>query len=328
MKKLFIILYSVLLTTSAMAIVVNNDVPNMCGERGYDVLYASYTPNSYTCNVGEYLPADALGCAACITGYTCDGGTFNYNANIDQGLTPNQINCNSGYFLPANSQTCASCPNGYTCTGGTFDFSRTESHGLTRTSTYMQGNENNVCATNFGHKVYASYTPISYTCASGQFLPANAIACASCPAGYTCSGGTYTFSAKYSQGLTRTAETYTANETNACASNFAHNLIASFVPASYTCSAGQYLPADEIACVSCPNGYTCSGGTYSFNENIDQGLVGNTITINWNGALQSDIDANDAGTVTYGGDIRTPRAAIDIPGKRFLGWRFSKPSSN
>jgi len=54
----------------------------------------------------------------------------------------------------------------------------------------------------------------------------------------------------------------------------------------------------------------------------------NVITINWSGASQSDIDANNAGTVTFGGDINTPRAATIIPGKIFRGWKFSKPSGN
>ncbi len=51
----------------------------------------------------------------------------------------------------------------------------------------------------------------------------------------------------------------------------------------------------------------------------------NVITINWSGASAADIAANTAGTVTYGGDIRTPRAATIIPGKVFLGWKFSAP---
>ena len=52
----------------------------------------------------------------------------------------------------------------------------------------------------------------------------------------------------------------------------------------------------------------------------------NTITINWTGASQSAINANNAGTATYGGDIRTPQSAEHVPGKTFTGWRFSKPS--
>jgi hypothetical protein len=51
----------------------------------------------------------------------------------------------------------------------------------------------------------------------------------------------------------------------------------------------------------------------------------NTIKINWSDAAQTDIDANNAGTVTYGSDVRTPVKAQTIKGKTFKGWRFSKP---
>ena len=51
----------------------------------------------------------------------------------------------------------------------------------------------------------------------------------------------------------------------------------------------------------------------------------NTITINWSDASQTDIDANNAGTATYGSDVRTPVKAQTIKGKTFRGWRFSKP---
>jgi len=54
----------------------------------------------------------------------------------------------------------------------------------------------------------------------------------------------------------------------------------------------------------------------------------NEISITWADADQSDIDANDAGSVTYGGDIRTPRKAVHKPGKIFTGWTFNTPSGN
>jgi hypothetical protein len=56
----------------------------------------------------------------------------------------------------------------------------------------------------------------------------------------------------------------------------------------------------------------------------------NTITINWNGTTQTEIDANEAGTATYGGNIRTPRSATPVAGKTFTGWLFSTtaPSGN
>jgi hypothetical protein len=52
----------------------------------------------------------------------------------------------------------------------------------------------------------------------------------------------------------------------------------------------------------------------------------NTITINWSNADANDISANNAGTATYGSDVRTPVKAQTIKGKTFKGWRFSKPT--
>lgn len=53
----------------------------------------------------------------------------------------------------------------------------------------------------------------------------------------------------------------------------------------------------------------------------------NIITIIWTGTTQAEIDANNAGTAVYGGNINTPRSATHVPGKTFIGWRFSKPTS-
>ena len=49
----------------------------------------------------------------------------------------------------------------------------------------------------------------------------------------------------------------------------------------------------------------------------------NTINISWDGATSASVSANSAGSVTYGGDIRTPQSAIHVPGKVFDGWEFS-----
>ena len=54
----------------------------------------------------------------------------------------------------------------------------------------------------------------------------------------------------------------------------------------------------------------------------------NVISITWDGADQTDIDANDAGQCTYGGDINTPKKAVHVPGKTFVGWTFDTPSGN
>ena len=51
----------------------------------------------------------------------------------------------------------------------------------------------------------------------------------------------------------------------------------------------------------------------------------NVININWSNADAADVIANNAGTATYGSDVRTPVKAQTIKGKTFRGWRFSKP---
>ena len=164
------------------------------------------------------------------------------------------------------------------------------------------------------------------TCASGYYLPANTRTCAACPNGATCNGGTFTFNANRNQGILGTV--MVSDFTNTCGNYQILNAI--FEVAQITCTSGQYLPKNTTACVACPNGYTCSGGTYSFNENTDQGIVANTITVIWNGATAEDVAANNAGTVTYGGDIRTPVRPdpSQIPiGKRFVGWTFRKTNN-
>ena len=54
----------------------------------------------------------------------------------------------------------------------------------------------------------------------------------------------------------------------------------------------------------------------------------NVITLNWSDVDPEYAGDNDEGTVTFGGDIRTPRAAVSKPGKTFVGWKFVKPSGN
>ena len=48
----------------------------------------------------------------------------------------------------------------------------------------------------------------------------------------------------------------------------------------------------------------------------------NNITINWSGTTTAEINANQARTAIYGGDIRTPRSATPVEGKIFKGWEF------
>ena len=131
-----------------------------------------------------------------------------------------------------------------------------------------------------------------------------------------------------------------------------NKMYAIFTPNVHTCSAGYFLPANIDGCRPCPNGYVCNGGTFSFNERQSQGIVykttirenipyacaknmphdmvaifnPNTININWSDTDMADVIANNAGSVVYDSDIRTPVRVAHKKGKVFVGWKFSNPN--
>ena len=73
---------------------------------------------------------------------------------------------------------------------------------------------------------------------------------------------------------------------------------------------------DTCAIATCETGYTFNNGACD----------ANIITVNWDHADAADITANNAGTVTYGGNINTPKKAQHINGKIFTGWTFVTPT--
>ena len=185
----------------------------------------------------------------------------------------NEYTCLPGYFLPADAEVCVACPSGYTCAGGTFNYSATDAQGLTKNSPNSYTAAANACASNtMPKRLYAIMAPITYTCSSGQFLPANSTECATCPNGYNCSGGSFPVNTTSAQGLVRNSDYVSGTITNACADNQVRALNAVFTVNFYNCAPGYYLPADTEGCIICPAGSYCVGGTYAFNETSAQGI--------------------------------------------------------
>jgi len=148
MKPTGVILFIIFTTQSVFA--------DMTCDTNINKYYAKYTINTYTCSAGQYLPANTLGCVACLADFNCPGGTFDFNPDYFQGLnfnhapstqmnnvcagnfpprlvatyTPNSHTCSVGYYLPANVDACTQCPSGSACVGGTYSFNETFDQGI------------------------------------------------------------------------------------------------------------------------------------------------------------------------------------------------------
>ncbi len=120
----------------------------------------------------------------------------------------------------------------------------------------------------------AIYDINSYTCNSGDFLPANYDnGCVTCPANATCNGGTFVFNPNSFQGLNIGNSITGATMNNVCADNLQPSWRAIYIPNQHTCAPGYYMPANTDGCVVCPENSYCAGGTYTFNETTAQGIV-------------------------------------------------------
>ncbi len=86
--------------------------------------------------------------------------------------------------------------------------------------------------------------------------------------------------------------------------------------ASYCASNVQYTGSTNLAFRAAMFGAIESGPAM---------CEANVININWSDASAADISANNAGTATYGEDVRTPVKAATKKGQTFRGWRFSAP---
>ena len=126
--------------------------------------------------------------------------------------------------------------------------------------------------------VQAIFEPNEHTCAPDYYMPANTDGCVACPVGYTCPGGTFAFDEFRSNGIYYTLPIMTHVQ-NGCKAdllgyiNDVSQMNAVFEPNEHTCAPGYYMPANTDGCVICPANSYCYGGTYTFNEDLTQGII-------------------------------------------------------
>ena len=68
-------------------------------------LLSSNAYADYMCNPGTYLPKNTSLCRTCLANNYCVGGTFVFNASVDQGITQ----CPNGLFAPAGMPNASQC---------------------------------------------------------------------------------------------------------------------------------------------------------------------------------------------------------------------------
>ena len=208
----------------------------------------------------------------CPEGYYCPGGTFNFDANNDQGkfqcpsATPYSpagsssasacvaIQCAAGTYVYKKSVTCTSCPIGSYCAGGTFSRDDSADQGITACDS----------ATPYSMPGSSSSSDChTAICGPGRYLPAASSTCQLCSAGSYCSGGTFELNNNDDQGIT------------ACPTGYTSATYAAYVSeCQITCSAGEYLTAGASACTQCPANSYCPGGTFGYNASEAQGITG------------------------------------------------------
>ncbi len=168
--------------------------------------------HSATCPAGQYLPANASSCATCPADSYCVGGTFEYPIASAQGIAScpaGQISasgsdassdchlpsttCPAGKYLPANASSCTTCPADSYCVGGTFEYPIASAQGIASCPAGQ------ISAS--GSDASSDCHLPSKTCPAGQYLPANASSCTTCPADSYCVGGTFEYPIASAQGI-------------------------------------------------------------------------------------------------------------------------------
>lgn len=229
------------------------------------------------------------------------------------GIT--SIHCDAGQYLNQDSFTCVACPAGYACPGGDFD-------------------------------LYSSN--MKTECSQGSYSTGGASECTPCTTGFTTDPSQLATSAGscvkvlnlYNSGGTGTGVGIWDNTGRlqfTCSQATATCDLPDTTKGSYKLEQAGYTFNGEWGAQGCVNGVKSVSTTTALSTDTWYACKsGVQITINWTGVAASAGGSGNDGakstTVSYGGDIVTPAAAMNpqTSGQIFLGWKFvnPNPSSN
>ncbi len=87
MKHLLFVFLLLPISAFADDLIMSN-VPNGCSAdlKTNTYLRPNFVRSQYLCNSGEYLPANTDHCEICSDIYNCNGGTYTFNENENQGI--------------------------------------------------------------------------------------------------------------------------------------------------------------------------------------------------------------------------------------------------
>ena len=245
--------------------------------------FPTYAPAT-RCARGSYSAAGASSCTACPAGRTTDGVsstscdiTCSNSTNVDTWKTPRWTPNNVSNLCKIDS--CVACTKG---TGVASCSASIVSDACTYTATCATGYKNPTC-----NGSSCSCELDSVTCSAGQYLPAGATSCATCPKGYKCpsSSKTYTVSTTADQGNTpcsgsteyQDATGQTSCKTPSDGYYKKDNTSQQVCGTGYFCKSGV-----RTACTTYGTGYTTDTTTSSVNTqcylNVAGGKVRNGTT--------------------------------------------------
>ena len=245
----------------------------------------------------------------CRSGYTkndnsCIANTYQVNLNNEDATTSGSTSVTVTYEAGVPTITPPT-KRGYVF-GGYY----TEENGAGTQYIGSNGVGTNTWDLTSGTTLYAKWSPMTITCLAGEYLPADATSCTTCPEGSGCPGGDYSFNETTPQGAPQCSEgTYsgTTGASSCTACSGGTNSQVGATTCGETCSNSLHVSTWSTACniASCDTGY----------ENSNNSCVARTFSITLDNQ-NADIAGSTSVTATYNDSV----PSITIPEK--VGYNF------